>query len=53
MSIEQMAQALIDLTEADETSLRSWSEIEDATFTAYASAYLGETLPPCKGCHGE
>ncbi|MFJ4654376.1 hypothetical protein ACIP5Y_24165 [Nocardia sp. NPDC088792] len=51
MSLEQMAQSLIALTEEDEVSLRSWSAIEDATFAAYASAYVGELALVCKGCH--
>ncbi|APA97828.1 hypothetical protein [Nocardia seriolae] len=50
MSIEQMAQSL--LTAADDATLRSWTEVEDATFIAYASAYVDDTQLVCKGCHG-
>ena len=47
-----MAQALIEMTSADEETLRSWSQVENATFEAYASEYRVGELLVCKGCHG-
>lgn len=52
MTVEEKAQALIEMASVDEEALRSWSEIEDATFEAYANEYLIGDLLVCKGCHG-
>jgi hypothetical protein len=53
MSIEQMAQTLIASSIEEDTALQSWTEIEDATFSAYASDYIEARIGRvCKGCHG-
>jgi hypothetical protein len=53
LTIEEMASALLEVTEADEASIRRAADVELAAFEEYASAYA--FLRPvfvCKGCHG-
>jgi hypothetical protein len=53
MTIEEMATALLDLTNADQAALSRAADAELAAFEEYASSYA--FLRPvfvCKGCHG-
>jgi hypothetical protein len=52
-TIEEMATALLDMTDADQAALSRAAEAELAAFEAYASTYalIGPVFV-CKGCHG-
>jgi hypothetical protein len=52
VTVQEMAPDLTGMTCADEEMLRSWSQIEDPTFEAYARQYRGDEVLICKGCHG-
>ncbi|GIH92749.1 hypothetical protein ACFFMN_37165 [Planobispora siamensis] len=52
MTIQEQAQALIAMSAGEAAALQEWSEIEGATFEAFASAYAGDQVYYCKGCHG-
>jgi hypothetical protein len=52
-TIEEMATALLDMTDADQAALSRATDAELAAFEEYASTYA--FLRPvfvCKGCHG-
>jgi hypothetical protein len=52
-TIEEMATALLDMTDADQAALSRAAEAELAAFEPYASTYalIGPVFV-CKGCHG-
>jgi hypothetical protein len=53
MTIEQMAQAVIDIDARDEAVLLDTDQTETAAFEEYASEYEVQALRMvCKGCHG-
>jgi hypothetical protein len=53
MTIEEMANTVIELTPEDEQALREFAEVETAAFQEYLSDYQAQAvLRPCKGCHG-
>jgi hypothetical protein len=53
LTIEEMASALLDITEADEAALSRAASAELAAFEEYASTYaLLRPVFVCKGCHG-
>jgi hypothetical protein len=51
MTIQEMAQVLIDITAEDAAALGSVAEAESAAFEAYADRYRVELIAGCKGCH--
>ncbi|MGI5130358.1 hypothetical protein ACQEVB_26390 [Pseudonocardia sp. CA-107938] len=51
MSIQEMAQAAIELRADDVAALEQFAELEDAAFEGYVSDYA-QALMVCKGCHG-
>jgi hypothetical protein len=50
MTIEQLAQELLDLRDDDRDALESAAEIESEAFAAFASEYLA-VVRPCTNCH--
>jgi hypothetical protein len=50
MTIEQLAQELLDLRHEDLDALSSAAEIENEAFAAFASEYLA-VARPCTNCH--
>jgi hypothetical protein len=50
MTIEQLAQEILDLREDDRDALESAAEIEVEAFAAFASEYLA-MVRPCTNCH--
>ena len=52
MTIQELAQALVGLTNEDEQALRDWAEVENGAFEAYADEYRSDLVMVCKGCHG-
>ena len=52
MTIQEMAQAALDVTRDDHNDLNEVTEVETATFEAYRSAYAAAPRMVCKGCHG-
>ena len=53
ITIEEMASALLDMTDVDQAALSRAADVELAAFEEYASTYA--FLRPvfvCKGCHG-
>lgn len=51
MSIQELAQATIELGADDTAALERFAELEDAAFEGYVSDYA-QALMICKGCHG-
>jgi hypothetical protein len=51
MTIQEMAQAAIEIGADDTAALERFAELEDAAFEGYASNYA-QALVICKGCHG-
>lgn len=54
MTIEEMAQAIIEINPEDEAALRDWADGETAAFQEYLSEYhkQAQARRACKGCHG-
>ena len=55
MTIQEMAQTVLELTAEDQAELALVGEAETATFEEYLSEYQAEALAVrmvCKGCHG-
>ena len=51
MTIEEMASALLDMTDADQAELSRAADAELAAFEEYASTYRAEnTWPTCAMC---
>jgi hypothetical protein len=50
MTIEQLAQELLDLRHEDRDELESAAEVENEAFAAFASEYLA-LARPCTNCH--
>ena len=46
MTIQEQAQALIAMSADQVAALREWSQVEDMTFEAFASAYVAAAIPP-------
>jgi hypothetical protein len=52
MTIQEMAEKIIELTPEDEKALREFAEAETSAFEAYLSDYQAQAVLVCKGCHG-
>jgi hypothetical protein len=50
MTIEQIAQQVLDLRNEDVEALAALADVETDAFAAFASEYMA-IHPPCKGCH--
>jgi hypothetical protein len=50
MTVEQLAQELLDLRNEDRDALEGAAEIENEAFAAFASEYLA-LVAPCTNCH--
>jgi hypothetical protein len=50
MTIEQLAQELLNLRHEDQDALESAAAVETEAFAAFASEYLA-VAPPCTNCH--
>ncbi len=51
-TIEELAQAVIELTSEDQRELQESADIETAAFQEYLSEYMLGGQRVCKGCHG-
>jgi hypothetical protein len=52
MTIQEMAQQVLEVTLDDHNDLDQVTEVETSTFEAYRSAYAAAPRMVCKGCHG-
>jgi hypothetical protein len=51
-TIEELAQAVLEVTSEDQQELQESADIETAAFQEYLSEYMLGSKMVCKGCHG-
>jgi len=50
MTVERLAQHVLDLRQEDVASLEDATQVEVDAFAAFASEYVA-IVPPCTNCH--